>query len=104
VQAAFSSVRSKVNMRALKESIWALLQTATSLPCAMDGSECRSQDTSGSSAVEFHAVMSSLSSGGAGTAGPSVHLAFMCVLHLANEKNLAVKGVPAMDRLDIVLP
>jgi condensin complex subunit 2 len=31
----------------------------------------------------------------------SVHLCFICVLHLANEHGLVIKGVPELDRLEI---
>ena len=37
----------------------------------------------------------------AGRRTSSVHLCFICALHLANEHGLRITGVPTLDRLEI---
>lgn len=99
-------------MRALKESIWSLLRRGASLPGAaasgaVSGLAASSTSSSQGSVGFKEVVMRGLADAAqARTAEsmPSVHLAFMCVLHLANENGLCVSGHPNLDRLDILVP
>jgi condensin complex subunit 2 len=54
------------------------------------------------STVDFQSVLKGLQDGdGAPLHDLSVHLCFICLLHLANEHELDLKGVPEMDRIII---
>lgn len=84
-------------MRALKEALWhAALAEAATAP-----------DPAASPApLDFQAVLAravrSPEAARAGRQGDlSVHLCFICALHLANEHGLRITGAPTLDRLDI---
>lgn len=88
-------------MRALKETIWERMQQ---LVQADGGAASPQQQQAPAQSVSFQDVLSRLRGGRAGRLEDlSVHLAFICVLHLANEHGLAVTGVSALDQMNISL-
>jgi condensin complex subunit 2 len=80
-----------VDVRALKESLWQGIRGLRAKePAAAEQEELSFQDL----------IASLPPDGPAGRlADLSVHLCFICLLHLANEHGLCVKGVPQLDRL-----
>ena len=88
-------------MRALKETIWDRMQHLVE---ARDGGASPQAQQANAGPVSFQDVLSRLRGGRAGRLEDlSVHLAFICVLHLANEHGLAVTGVPTLDQMNITL-
>jgi condensin complex subunit 2 len=87
----------KVDVRALKESIWTLLektshqQAATASRTTQPELEC----------ISFKKVVSTLDQTVAKSTLPdiSVALSFICLLHLANEKGLKLESSTDMDEL-----
>ena len=89
-------------MRALKETIWERMQQ---LVKQGSGGESPQPQQAPDGAVSFQDVLSRLRGGRAGRLEDlSVHLAFICTLHLANEHGLAVTGVSALNQMNISLP
>jgi condensin complex subunit 2 len=80
-----------VDVRALKAALWTGLQDA---PAAAAADET----------VSFQSLLASVTPAcGAGeVADLSVHMCFICVLHLANEHGLEISGVPSLDEMRIV--
>lgn len=90
----YAKTAKQVDVRALKGRLWELLQGASGEPRGGDAG-----DGVGHS-VEFQEVIQELHSGdGARLEDLSVHLCFICLLHLANEHSLVVSDVTQMDRL-----
>ena len=79
-------------MRALKETLWHSMQPV--------------QAASDSQAVSFQDIIADVPAVSAAGKNEdlSVHLCFICLLHLANEHSLAVKGTEALDQLVISHP
>ena len=90
-----------MDVRALKEVIW---------ECTQQLGKPRGQESSQPSPavaqlVSFQDLLSRLRGGKAGRLEDlSVHLAFICVLHLANEHGLAVTGAATLDAMTVSLP
>ena len=82
----------QVDVRALKETLWQ----------SMEPVQAASQDQM----ISFQDVIADVPSVSAAgrTEDLSVHLCFICLLHLANEHSLAVKGTEALDQLEITHP
>ena len=76
-----------VDVRALKQALWSGL----------------SDDHAPAAEHSFQTLLDSVSpqSGAGALSDLSVHMCFICVLHLANEHGLAIKGVPALDDMRI---
>lgn len=78
-------------MRALKELMWHGLQRQLAA----------GHGAGADHPAQLQALLASVPQESA--AGPavdiSVHLCFICILHLANEHGLAVRGVPSLDQL-----
>jgi hypothetical protein len=113
----------QVDVRALKEIIWGSLTTAlkhapgstssrSNREEAMEhdwdsGEEaaagCSGQDTE---AVNFAKVLEGVpeKSGAGQLSDLSVHMCFICLLHLANEKGLVIKSQPDLRTLTIAHP
>lgn len=81
----------QVDVKALKETLWAKLQAA----------RFRAPDRQGP--ISFGDVISALPANSAAghISDLSVHLCFICMLHLANENGLAVQGAPDLATLNI---
>ncbi len=77
-----------VDVRALKTTLW-------------DGLE-RGGEADASS-MSFASLLQSVTPecGAGAVEDVSVHMCFICVLHLANEHGLAIKGVPSLDELHV---
>jgi len=95
------AARAQVDVRALKEALW----RGTLAEAAAAGAGAAGADPP---PLSFQAVLGRAlgpGGGGAGRAGAagdlSVHLCFICALHLANEHGLRITGAPGLDRLDI---
>ena len=87
-------------MRALKETIWERMQQLNE----KDGGASPQPQQAPAQSVSFQDVLSRLRDGRAGRLEDlSVHLAFICVLHLANEHGLSVTGVSALNQMNITL-
>ncbi len=90
-----------MDVRALKETIWDRVQH---LVDSRDAGASAQAPEASADPVSFQDVLSRLRGGRAGRLEDlSVHLAFICVLHLANEHGLAVTGVSTLDQMDIAL-
>ncbi|KFM23685.1 Condensin complex subunit 2 [Auxenochlorella protothecoides] len=91
VDIQYARAAKHVDVRALKELMWGGLQRQ--LAAGHGASPDRP--------AQLQALLSEVPQESA--AGPaadiSVHLCFICVLHLANEHGLAIRGVPTLDRL-----
>ena len=88
-------------MRALKETIWECAQQLGS----SSGETSAQPSPAAAQSVSFQDLLSRLRGGRAGRLEDlSVHLAFICVLHLANEHGLAVTGVASLDAMTVSLP
>jgi len=83
-------------VRALKELVWAGVEAEA----ARAGGRAAGAPPP---AVDFHAVLARVPERSA--AGRledlSVHMAFICLLHLANERGLAVRGAPDLRTLSV---
>ena len=82
----------QVDVRALKETLWQSMKPIQEANNAQD--------------VSFQDVIADVSTlSGAGRAEDlSVHLCFICLLHLANEHGLAVTGSESLDQLVVSHP
>lgn len=93
VEVNYSRAAKQVDVRALKELMWNGMQSVLA--------ERSSKDLQ--SPIEFAEVLATVPA--VNPAGRledlSVHLCFICVLHLANEHGLTVGGVPELDRLHL---
>ena len=84
----------QVDVRALKQTLWQVL-----------GEQHDRAVSSGAPAdsLSFQDVLASLTP--EKTASPlpdlSVHLCFICLLHLANENGLCITGAPTLDEMSI---
>jgi condensin complex subunit 2 len=91
----------QVDVRALKESIWECTQQLV----RSTSEDCPQPSPAAAQSVSFQDLLSRLRGGRAGRLEDlSVHLAFICVLHLANEHGLAVRGVATLDAMTVSLP
>jgi condensin complex subunit 2 len=97
VQAKYARHVKHVDVLSLKAGVWRELQRAAPPPAAPpDGAAAQAEPPG----VQFQDVVRGLRSGdGGAVADLSVHLCFICLLHLANENELTVKSTPAMDEL-----
>lgn len=90
VEVNYSRAAKQVDVRSLKELMWSGIQSVLAQ---------RSGD--GEAPIEFQDILATVPAmNGAGRLEDlSIHLCFICVLHLANEHGLVVAGVPGLDRL-----
>lgn len=87
-------------MRALKEVLWDALQRQAQEASPADAEA----STAGSApALSFQSIVSAIKvNNPAGQLQDiSVHLCFICMLHLANEHGLKITGVPSLDSLAV---
>ena len=79
-----------VDVRALKTTLW-------------DSLEHSSTKQSASGSLSFATLLESVTPecGAGAVEDVSVHMCFICLLHLANEHSLAIKGVPSLDELHV---
>jgi condensin complex subunit 2 len=95
----------QVDVRALKEIVWAGVEAEAA---AKEASGAAADDATANARapVDFHAVLARVPERSA--AGRledlSVHMAFICLLHLANERGLAVKGGADLRTLSVFQP
>ena len=88
-------------MKRLKEALWHNIQQLRQWQQGSDGAEEAAGD--GEQQLRFRDVISMLGEGsGAGRlADLSVHLCFICLLHLANEHGLAIQDATDLAQLTI---
>ena len=79
-----------VDVRALKTTLW-------------DGLERGGKAQPASGSISFASLLQSVTPecGAGALEDVSVHMCFICVLHLANEHGLAIKGVSSLDELHV---
>lgn len=84
----------QVDVRALKQTLW---QTIGDLH------DSESQEQQEEEELSFQDVLAGLSEENVvgNVSDLSVHLCFICVLHLANENGLRITGKPSLDGLNI---
>ena len=93
LQVPFAKRAKQVDVLELKQGVW------RELSLAHQHQKSRTS-AAGNAEVRFENVMSGLTSDDGGRLEElSVHLVFVCLLHLANEKNLVVNSTPALDTL-----
>lgn len=82
----------QVDVRALKETLWHSMGSV--------------QEASSEQVVSFQELIADVPpSSAAGRAEDlSVHLCFICLLHLANEHGLAIRGTESLDQLVVSHP
>eukprot|EP01137_Pigoraptor_chileana_P019583 Opistho-2@80793 len=110
IEIKYAKTATKVDVRVVKETMWKAMtdDIATDKENARDAANVSPSDAGKKGAVScpqsFKHIVHELPSRVAGkNAGEvSVAIAFVCLLHLANEKNLAISGRDAMDDLRIV--
>ena len=90
IRVNYSRSAKVVDVRALKTTLW-------------DGLERSSTKQSAAGSVSFASLLESVTPecGAGALEDVSVHMCFICVLHLANEHGLAIKGVPSLDVLHV---
>ena len=102
VDVNYSRAAKQVDVRGLKELMWNGIQQVMAGALQGQGQAGRGEEV-GAVVVEFQDILKTVPAGNA--AGRiedlSIHLCFICVLHLANEHGLVVRGVPGLDRLQI---
>ena len=94
VQVNYSRAAKQVDVRSLKELMWAGIQSVLA--------QRRNSENGGDSGpIEFQDILATVPAmNGAGRIEDlSIHLCFICVLHLANEHGLVVAGVTGLDHL-----
>ena len=98
LQITYARAAKQVDVRVLKLQLWNILKQQPNTPAPKDLDAC--EPSSESEAVDFQNVIQHLRGGdGAALNDLSVHLCFICLLHLANEHELVVEGVEDMNRL-----
>ena len=81
----------QVDVRALKDTMWDGVLDLT-----------KDESQSATPSLGFQSVIEKLDGGRAGRLEDlSVHLCFICLLHLANELGLEIKDVPMLNQLSI---
>lgn len=97
-----AQVAKKVNIRMLKESLWNVIDHGTASPSAPAAQVLSAQLPQQS----FKAAMSTLAKKAPPEALKDVSVAycFICLLHLANEKGLQVKGTDDLSDLTVFKP
>ncbi|KAH7434072.1 hypothetical protein KP509_07G099800 [Ceratopteris richardii] len=97
IEVDYDRTSKQIDVRALKETLWQNLQDAS---CATEisGSQGR-----GDLKLSFKSVLSQVPTTcqAAAPGDISVHLCFICLLHLANEHNLRILDTPTLDELYI---
>jgi hypothetical protein len=98
-------------VRALKDLLWDSLVTVNTHKAAIDSSSTTEQDDSTTAAAEcgatptipFQEVIVSVpqQSAAGSLEDVSVHMCFICLLHLANEKGLVIKAKEDLKTLTI---
>ena len=87
----------QVDVRALKEVLWDTLQHMQA------DADSPAEASNVPSELSFHRVVAAI--GPSNPAGRlsdiSVHLCFICLLHLANEHGLKIRDVPSLDGLAV---
>lgn len=84
----------QVDVRALKQSLWHIMG---------EQHDSQRHGITPDAGLPFQNVLSSLSPKNSvdNLADLSVHLCFICTLHLANEHGLSITGVPTLDGMSI---
>ena len=97
VHVNYSRAAKQVDVRSLKELMWNGIQAVL----AQRGGISTEDNDGDDDVIEFSDILASVPAmNGAGRLEDlSIHLCFICVLHLANEHGLAVKGVPELNRM-----
>lgn len=92
IEVDYDKTSKQIDVRVLKETLWEILQDISSLD--QDSEEL---------SISFKSLLSQVPTA-CGAADPgdiSVHLCFICLLHLANEHNLCILDCASLDELYI---
>ena len=93
----------QVDVRALKEDLWSSLQELD--PSSSVSPDSDDDSPTPSASLSFQDAISRVDTGTAAETGDvSVHLCFICLLHLANEHGLQILGTPQLDDMSVMLP
>jgi len=87
IEVNYARTTKQVNVRALKQTLWSNLEESTSQEDVHSFNQMLREFPVNNPAGHVEDI--------------SVHMAFICALHLANEHGLVIKSVPAMDDLRI---
>lgn len=82
----------QVDVKALKDALWAAIQDVGA----------HQQQRQSQSPLPFEALLSHVAAAGGGD-GVSVHLCFICLLHLANEHGLELHDAADLTTLTVTL-
>ncbi|PON42539.1 Condensin complex subunit 2/barren [Parasponia andersonii] len=96
IEVQYDKTSKQVDVQALKETLWVHIQESHQVPI-QDQEE----------PVSFRKILGSFPSDSKAAAtinDVSPHLCFICLLHLANENGLSIRGHTNMDDLSILLP
>ena len=96
VEVSYSKAAKQVDVKTLKELMWQGLSTVLEQRIA-DGISNPQEG------IEFADILATVphENNVGRLEDLSVHLCFICVLHLANEHGLAINGFPQLDRLTV---
>ncbi|XP_047336120.1 condensin complex subunit 2-like [Impatiens glandulifera] len=97
IEVKYDKLSKEVDVQALKEKLWVSIQAYNEMTTQDDEKET----------VSFREVLASFPSDNCkadGTEDISVHLRFMCLLHLANEHGLSLLGSSEFDDVTVHLP
>ncbi|KAL4534408.1 hypothetical protein Ndes2437B_g03686 [Nannochloris sp. 'desiccata'] len=99
VEVNYSRAAKQVDVRYLKELMWNGIQTVV----AQHAANGMRKGVSPDDPIEFADVLATVPENNpAGRIEDlSIHLCFICVLHLANEHGLVVRGVPELNKMQI---
>jgi condensin complex subunit 2 len=99
VEVNYSRAAKQVDVRYLKELMWNGIQTVVAQHAAHGATKGVSPDDP----IEFADILATVPENNpAGRLEDlSIHLCFICVLHLANEHGLVVRGVPELNKMQI---
>ncbi|CAA6671288.1 unnamed protein product [Spirodela intermedia] len=97
IEVRYDKSSKQVDVHALKDTLWCIIKDSKR------PAETRVEDAV---AVSFRQVLGCFSENCSGAYAKDVspHLSFICLLHLANEHSLTIRGTPSLDELEISLP
>ncbi|KAA8527002.1 hypothetical protein F0562_008769 [Nyssa sinensis] len=95
IEVQYDKTSKQVDVHVLKETLWDHMQESTQMP-----------ETVCKDAISFKHVLATFPDDCRAAAPENIspHLCFICLLHLANEHCLSIRGCPTLDDLSIHLP
>ncbi|PON84523.1 Condensin complex subunit 2/barren [Trema orientale] len=111
IEVQYDKTSKQVDVQALKETLWVHIQESHQVPIqaklAISKMDRCSSSVDQEEPVSFRKILDSFPSDSKAAAtinDVSPHLCFICLLHLANENGLSIRGHTNMDDLSILLP